>query len=78
MQLNLIELDIQDRENSLKRCKANLQYLHSTSDGKKHPEVISMTEYEIFYLKDQLAKFYIVAGILKEEYGSRDEVLLRI
>lgn len=75
MQLNLIETDIQNREEALKRCKANLHYLKFSSEGKKHPEQLRITEYEVFYLKDQLEKFYILAGILKEEQGVYDEML---
>jgi hypothetical protein len=78
MQLNLIELDIKDREEALRRCKVNLQYLRTSSEGKKHPEEIKLTEYEMFYLKDQLQRFYILAGILKKEQGACDEMLPKV
>lgn len=74
MQLALIESDIIKREEALKRCKANLQYLRNASQAKKNKEVLKLMEQEAFYLKDQLKQFYVLAAILKDEQGPRDEV----
>lgn len=74
MQLNLIEIDIKDREEILARCRSNLYALH-TLPGNKNEGEIRLLGQQIFYLKDQLEKFYILVGILKEEQGSHDEML---
>jgi hypothetical protein len=75
MQLNLIESDIQNRENALRRCKSNLDYLYNSIETEESKKAIKLLEQESFYLQDQLDRYYVLAAILREEQSSYDEML---
>ena len=77
MKVNLIERDIQDRERALKSCEFNILYLKQENE-RKNRDVIHMLGSEAYLLRDQLARFKVVLGILKEEEGPVDEMLKRI
>jgi hypothetical protein len=75
MQLNLIEQDIKDKEDSLRRCKSNLLgCIMKTNSPETHNEIKLLSQ-EVFLLEDQLKMYRTIAGILKEEQGSHDEML---
>ena len=83
MQLDLIEADVHNREEQLKRCKAKLRYLgnlHVSFDLlEAHKEAMKLLEQEEFYLQDQLYHLKSLVAILKEEQDySRDEMLPKV
>jgi len=78
MQLNLIELDIQHREEALKRCKANLLACIMKTNSTTKTREVELLGCEIFYLKDQLGMLRCIASILKEEQGAYDEMLPKV
>ena len=78
MQLNLIEQDIKSKEESLRRCKSNLLgCVMKTNSIETHNE-LRLLSHEIFLLEDQLKMYRTIVGILKEEQGSRDEMLQKV
>lgn len=80
MQLNLIEQDIRNREVVLSRCKTTLGCLLNSPDAAntEYKKAIDLMEQEIFFLSDQLDKYYSVFTFLKEEQGFCDEVLPKV
>jgi hypothetical protein len=78
MQITMIERDIINRENALRRCKYNVICLQTSPRASEYAEGIKMLSQEAFYLQDQLDRFYILLDILKEEQGACDEMLPRV
>ncbi len=76
MELTLIERDIRHKEEYLNRCKTNLAYLKKSPQRK---DEIHLAEYEVFYLCDQLEKYYSLYAILhQDQHVSHDELLQKV
>jgi hypothetical protein len=72
MQLELVEQDIKQREQTLRNLECSLVYLRQ--EEAKNVEIISLLSHEVFYVKDQLGNYRILVDLLKEERLSNDEV----
>ena len=75
--LQEIEHEIKQRESCLIRCEYSLALLNSLPLSEENESKKKLMEYEAFFLHDQLDKYYSIYAILREEQGSKDEVLLQ-
>jgi len=74
MNISIIERDIKNREESLRRCKYDLicmKRAHKT-------DAVHELSAEILLLEDQLDRYHVVFNILREEQPSYDEMLPRV
>ena len=74
MNIELVERDIQNRELALKRCKYHL----SCIDKTENQVPFKLLSQEIFYLQDQLERYYVLFNLLREEQPVVDEMLPKV
>ena len=78
MHIALIERDIRNREDALRRCTSNVTCLQRSPRAAEHTEAIRLLSQEAFYLQDQLEQYHTLITFLREEQGVCDEMLPRV
>jgi len=78
MNISIIERDIKNREESLRRCKYNVECLRKSPRAAGHQEDIRLMSQEAFYLQDQLDQYYVLFNLLREDQPEYDEMLPRV
>ena len=77
MQIVLIEQEMRDKEEALKRCKYYLAWLKQARNPKYKETIWELTQ-EQFLLEDQLAHYKTVFNLLEEDQETFDSVPKRI
>lgn len=74
MPLDLIEIRqaIEAREAYLKRCLSILEFWHESNETVESKKLI---EQEVFFLQDQLDRYYQAARLLQEEQANEQALL---
>jgi len=78
MNISIIERDIKNKEESLRRCKYNVECLCKSPRVAGYQEAIRLVSQEAFYLQDQLDQYYVLFNLLREDQPEYDEMLPRV
>jgi len=77
MQIVLIEREMKDKEEALRRCRYNVACLKQ-ANNKEYEKAIYELSQEVYMLEDQLEHYRVVFNLLREDQKVFDNVPKRI